>query len=354
MLENLKNIKSQTWLFIVVALLAVGIGLFVQLDHPRKPAKLSLQKAILLPQSKELLEVNFTDHNGQAFNKDRLLGKWSVLFFGFTNCPDICPTTLQTLANTKQQMTTAGAWNNLQVVMISVDPERDSQQRLNSYVPWFDQSFIGLTGELEYTREFAKHLGILFYKSKQQSETVYEVDHSASLILINPQGQYAGAITAPHQAEVIANDLALLTSQSVSTSVALNDPQEPSQSLASLAVSRAWIRPAPPGATSLAGYLSLKNQSNNDIKIVEVHAPDFDMAMLHNTVIEDDVASMEHLDELLVPAGESVDLKPLGKHMMLMRPKRGLPEGSFTRITLIDENDQHYPLLIEVKTLSTE
>lgn len=352
--------KPQTLLFVAVALVAIGIGLFVQSGQRTAPTDLSLDKIILLPQPKEIGDVRFTNHLGKPFSKENLLGKWSILFFGFTNCPDICPTTLQTLAQVKATLEAQQAWKPYQVIMISVDPERDSIERMNSYVPWFDNSFIGLAGELEYTRQFAKNLGVLFFKSQQSSDTVYEVDHSASLILVNPQGQYAGAITAPHKHEVIANDLkrlaqtvALANDSSTADAVDLTKPDtSASQITSALSFSQAWIRPAPPSASSLAAYMILENRSEQDIVIVDVEAPDFAMAMIHDTVFEEDIASMRHLDELRIPAGQQVKLTPLSTHMMLMRPAKPFPEGSFTRITLIDEDDRSYPLLVEVKKTS--
>ena len=356
--------KSQKLLFAVIATLAIAIGFYAQTGLRKSSTELELNKIILLPQSKDIGALKFRDHKGNAFTKDRLLGKWSIVFFGFTNCPDICPTTLQTLAEVKQSLQATpidngNAWAPYQVIMVSVDPERDKLEKLNSYVPWFDEEFIGLAGDLEYTQEFAKKLGIIFYKSQQQSDTVYEVDHSASLILLNPQGKYAGAITAPHKIDEISSDLLALSKNLANSdqkqksvdavSVALDEPNLDLVKNNNLEFNGMWIRSAPPGVTSMAAYMSLTNTSDKDIIIKEIEAPDFAMAMIHDTVIEDGVASMDHLDTLVVKAGEEVALAPLQKHIMLMRPNRNLNKGSVSRLVLIDQQGTRYPILIEVR-----
>lgn len=353
--------KPQTVLFITIAIIAVAIGLYAQIGQQQKSTETALKKIILLPQSKEIGEVLFRDHNNNFFDKSKLLGKWSIVFFGFTNCPDICPTTLQTLSEVKSSLEStpingATAWSSYQVIMVSVDPERDKIEKLKSYVPWFDKEFIGLAGELEYTKEFAKNLGILFFKSNQKSETVYEVDHGASLILINPEGEYAGAITAPHKTDEIVADLLTMSKNFVASvkhqSKALNADKTDSQAIAAtvdkLEISDMWIRPAPPGVTSMAAYMTLTNRSDEDIVITEIEAPDFARSMIHDTVIEDGVASMNHLDVLLLKAGETVALAPLQKHIMLIHPSRPLNKGTISRLVLIDERGSRYPLLIEV------
>ena len=93
--------------------------------------------------------------------------------------------------------------------MVSVDPERDTQERLKNYVPYFDSEFIGLRGDLDTTTKFAKQMGILFIHQEPENE-FYQVDHSASIILVNPAGEMAGVITAPHKANEITNDLIAL------------------------------------------------------------------------------------------------------------------------------------------------
>ena len=358
--------KTQNILFVAIAIIAIAIGLYAQTWQHQDDAPINLNKIILLPQSKAIEEVTFTDHNGETFDAQRLLGKWSIIFFGFTNCPDICPTTLQTLSQIKTKLSTKNAWSPFQVIMVSVDPERDHIEKLKNYVPWFDKEFIGLAGELEYTREFAKRLGILFFKSNEQSASVYEVDHSASLILINPAGQYAGVITAPHKVDEIEADLLILAKQYSESSASINSiesspqtkivetPTSPDEKQQNIVISDQWIRAAPPSVTSMAAYMSLSNTTSSDIVITSIEAPDFEMTMIHDTSIENGVASMDHLDSLTIESGKTVELAPLGKHVMLMRPNRALEKGSVSRLVLVDEKGVRYPLLVEVKANETK
>ena len=339
-------------LFIIVAIAAIAIGIFVQSGSKAPSAPIDLVKGILLPNTKPLGDVAFTDHNGQAFGTKELLGKWSVLFFGFTNCPDICPTTMHTMKQVKEKVSEAGQWHNFQIVMVSVDPERDSSERLKDYVPYFDPEFIGLSASVEHTSEFAKNLGILFIKDEPAEDGNYDVDHGAALILINPQGQYSGLFSGPHKVDEISQDLITLAKSGYQASEGLAGDATtaaPTNKKVRLTFSNAWIRPAPPGVSSMSAYFNLRNDTEQEIIIVDAQSQAFNMTMIHETVIEDDVASMNHLENLIIPAGGSITLAPLGKHMMLVGPKEPLNEGDSATITLIDKNGQEYSVAIEVK-----
>ena len=353
--------------FFLVAALAIGIGLYTQVYDSKSPDAPEFVKTILLPKTKALGTVEFTDHNQQSFGADQLQGKWSILFFGFTNCPDICPTTMQTLKQVKQKVAAEDLWHNYQVIMVSVDPERDSLERLRNYVPFFDPEFIGIAGTVEHTTEFAKNLGILFFKGDEVSPGAYDVDHSAALILINPEGRYAGVISAPHKTDEISADLISLagyqgipkTKAGADQAPVSADQAEPevsanSDSDAALSFEEAWIRPAPPNTPSMAAYFKLVNQSGSDITITGVESPAFHMSMIHTTIVEDGVASMKHLDDINVPAAGSVTFAPMGNHVMLMGPKSPLNEGQSAEITLIGEDGARYSVEVPVRNLGTE
>ena len=205
----MSNSKNSIRFIAIAAVIAISLGIYTQQSQQSEDKLPSLNKAVILPNSKALNHIDFTDHNGAAFGIDRLKGYWNILFFGFTNCPDICPTTMRTLSQVKQTLEQENKWGNYRVIMVSVDPERDTQERLKNYVPYFDEDFIGLRSDVETTTKFAKQLGILFVKQKSE-DGFYQVDHGASIVLVNPQGEMAGVITAPHQQDLISNDLALL------------------------------------------------------------------------------------------------------------------------------------------------
>jgi len=361
--QNAPSNKSY-FLFILVAIVAIGSGLLVQ-SSKAPPSKLpEFKKTILLPNAKPLVDTSFTDHRGQAFGLEQFKGKWSILFFGFTNCPDICPTTMHTLKQVKAQLEQADVWHNYQVIMVSVDPERDTTERLASYVPFFDPEFIGVSASLKVTESFAKN--VLFFKSDVMENGGYDVDHGAAIILVNPEGQYAGVITAPHVESTISSDLIALSnyagidktraepsvskisvSNSSSRNESNNDEQESTQAM--LSFEGAWIRPAPPGATSMAAYFELRNSSDRDIIIEESDSEAFEVTMIHNTIVEDGIASMQHMDSLLIPANGKATLEPLGMHMMLIKPKQELKLGDQAEIILIDQDGQQYTKMIEVR-----
>ena len=362
------QILNSKVLFAVVAVSAIAIGLFAQSGWKAKAKAPQLIKGIMLPNTKPLVDVDFTDHNGQPFGSDKFNGKWSVLFFGFTNCPDVCPTTMQTMKQVKQKVADAGLWSKFQLIMVSVDPERDTTERLKQYVPYFDPEFIGLSAAVEQTAAFAKNLGILFFKSEATESGSYDVEHGAALILVNPNGQYSGVFSGPHKVDEISQDLIKIAKSgyqgaslnltdnatgapiTTDTSVQANQTSSTaSQPKSDLVFDKAWIRPAPPGATSMAAYFQLQNTSQEDIVISEVESSSFDSVMLHETIVENELTSMEHLENITIPAGQSLALAPMGKHLMLMMPKTALIEGDSAEIILLEQDGTRHSTVITVK-----
>jgi protein SCO1/2 len=354
-----KSNDKPYFLFILVAIVAIGSGLLVQSSKAPPIDRPEFKKVILLPNTKALINTDFIDHKGQNFSIENFKGKWSILFFGFTNCPDICPTTMQTLKQVKANLEQAGVWHNYQVIMVSVDPERDTTERLANYVPYFDPEFIGISSALETTESFAKNVGILFFKNERTEDNNYDVDHGAALILVDPDAQYAGVITAPHLVGPISDDLislakyAGITSSSakpalVRSEAVLEEETNSANKNQSLAFENSWIRPAPPGVTSMAAYFDLVNHTDQDIILDASDSPEFGMTMIHTTLVNDGVASMDHLDQLRVPANGKVSFAPLGLHLMLMHPKQELKLGDSAQITLIAQDGSKYTQTISV------
>ena len=373
----MSNLKNSSLIIVVIAILAISAGLFTQHSHHAPKELPEFEKAVILPTSKAIQSDDFTDHTGKAFSIDSFKGYWNIVFFGFTNCPDICPTTMQTMATVKKELQDQNKWGNYRVIMVSVDPERDSIERLNNYVPYFDEEFIGLRGDIDTTTNFAKELGILFFKQEPVND-FYEVDHSASIILINPLAEMAGVITAPHEAKQISRDLTLLANhfndnhsnsshshhvaQAANTTsnaennkeMAVHDghamPNKASgKTIEGLVIEEAWIRPAPPTVSNMAAYLILKNESDLDIIITGAQSPNFAMAMIHDTVIENEIAKMQHRSELVIPAGGEVTLAPLGTHVMLIETKQTLSIGESAEITFFSKSGATLTAKIEVK-----
>lgn len=162
------------------------------------------------PQNFQPLPVNLPVGHFELLNQDAavvteadLSGKWSLLFFGYRYCPDVCPTTLAELNRTAKLLGDA----NVQVVLVSVDPERDSPAELKEYVKYFNPAFTAWTGTPQQLSLLAQELH-LFYAKQEQAAAPYLMDHSAQIVLINPRGEYVGFFPAPHDANALRDAIA--------------------------------------------------------------------------------------------------------------------------------------------------
>lgn len=149
--------------------------------------------------------------DGSSFDMTSLQGKWSVMFFGYTNCPDICPATLTTLAQAKQEYASLNpeqtGWHFPQVVFVSVDPERDNVKLLGEYVGYFDKDFIGATGEEKLLRAITVQMNSSFITEPSENENEYQVGHSVNLVLINPDIELVAVLLPPHSVKSIMDAL---------------------------------------------------------------------------------------------------------------------------------------------------
>ena len=184
----------------LIALVALILGLMVNkaLSGRGQVDSVALIDAgiILLPQSRQLPPVTLQDQNGQPVLVNALKGKWSLLFFGYTFCPDICPTTLAQLRQIKSELPKE-AVDTLQVILVSVDPHRDTPTQLKQYLGYFDPQFIGLTpASTDELQTIANAVSIPFIPA-DTSKPNYTVDHSGNLALIGPDGTQRGFIRAP-------------------------------------------------------------------------------------------------------------------------------------------------------------
>jgi protein SCO1/2 len=159
----------------------------------------------LFPDPKPLTAFVLTDHQNRVFDLSRLKGKWSFLFFGFTHCPDICPTTLAILARARDSIArnSVGA-EDIQFVFISVDPNRDTASKLRQYVDYFDTTFLGVTGNDAQIGNLAGQLGAAYQVAITPGVEDYPVYHSTAVFLLDPQARYHAVFTPPHDPEAIS------------------------------------------------------------------------------------------------------------------------------------------------------
>ncbi|MGV8888884.1 MAG: SCO family protein [Pseudomonas sp.] len=192
--------RTQKTVFILVALIALVLGLTINKVLTGKgqgdPTALIDAGIILLPQSRNLPDVTMTDQDGRPVVVNELKDKWSLLFFGYTFCPDICPTTLAQLRQIKSELPPE-AVDKLQIILVSVDPNRDTPKQLKQYLGYFDPQFKGLTASsVEDIQKLANAVSIPFIPA-DTSKPNYTVDHSGNLAVIGPDGTQRGFIRAP-------------------------------------------------------------------------------------------------------------------------------------------------------------
>lgn len=145
-----------------------------------------------------------TDHNGEPFTQQDLKGQVSILFFGYTHCPDICPAVLARVAQVYRSLEEAGQAEQVQPVFVTFDPERDTVEHLKQYLPWFKADIIGLTGTLPQIRQVAEQYGVVFIKGKEAEN--YLFTHSDYIYLLDEQARVRKLYPADFSIEEVAND----------------------------------------------------------------------------------------------------------------------------------------------------
>ena len=194
----------------IIAGIALGVALasgFYVASSLNKPAE--LQAAFKLPMPADLPEFSLLDQAGNTVDAATFRGQWDLVFFGFTHCPDICPTTLQLLASAKQALADSGAARLPRIVLVSVDPERDTPELMAQYIAYFGSDHLAVTGELAEVRRLTAGLGIYFEKNSTDGED-YGVDHSAAVIVIDREGKFSALFSGPHLVENYLHDLPIL------------------------------------------------------------------------------------------------------------------------------------------------
>lgn len=190
--------------FGIVAALAAAVGLALGVIFI-KPTAVSIDSGTLLKPPRELPAFALTGIDGAPYTNANLQGHWTVVFAGFVTCPDVCPTTLTLMKNVMADLGPLAS--EVQMLLLSIDPERDTPERLKSYVQYFDARFTAATGPTTELDKLASAMSFVYVKVPGATPETYTMDHSAALMLINPDGQLAGFFTAPHRREAMVADL---------------------------------------------------------------------------------------------------------------------------------------------------
>ena len=174
-------------------------------EHDSRAILLPSQAITLLADAKPVTEFSLTDHNHKVFDVSSLKGKWSFLFFGFTHCPDVCPTTLAVLAHARSNIARNKAYSEaVQFVFVSVDPNRDTAGKLRQYVGHFDSAFLGVTGDSAQIANLAGQLRAAYQVMATQDMDNYPVYHTPAVFLLDPRGRYHAIFKPPLDAEAIS------------------------------------------------------------------------------------------------------------------------------------------------------
>ncbi len=183
---------------------AAGLLLARAFVGPAEGPPLTLQ-ATAFPAARAIPRLDLMDQDGAPMNTDFFRQGWTLVFFGFTSCPDICPTTLATLVQVTNRLQDLPAAERPRVLMISVDPERDNPVQLGNYLRFFDPSFLGATGTEAAITRAAETFGVPFARV-DLPEGGYTMDHGSGIFIVAPSGGVVAYSSAPHDAAVLASD----------------------------------------------------------------------------------------------------------------------------------------------------
>ena len=208
---------NRTTLLILIAALAAGLGLWAAqrwFGGTRAAAWPHTQAVRLLPQPRELPAFSLRQSDRTQLVPGELKGHWTLVFLGFTHCPDVCPTTLAELAQAQKQWEALPDATRPRVLFVSVDPDRDTPDRTGEYAHAFHRDTLAATADVPALEAFARGLSLVFMKvpaADGAPADQYSVDHSAAMAVLDPQGRMAGVIQPPLQPRAIADDLVALT-----------------------------------------------------------------------------------------------------------------------------------------------
>jgi protein SCO1 len=190
----------------ILAIVAFAGGLLVaRLLLPPRVALPQTERATVLPRPRAIAPLDLVDQDGHPLGKDFFKSHWTIVFFGFTSCPDICPTTLATLSQATHQLADLPAAERPRVLLVTVDPERDDPPRLAAYVRFYDPAFLGATGTPAAIAAAAAQFNVP-YARVSLPEGGYTMDHGSGIYLVGPSGGIVAYSSAPHDASTIARD----------------------------------------------------------------------------------------------------------------------------------------------------
>lgn len=186
-----RGIRRTVIVLVLVVIAIMGLQVYkVTREPPLDREALRSEGTVIYEQPRRLSDFELVDHNGEPFTPSDLEGHWTLAYFGFTNCPDICPLAMADLARLVDEMPPELA-EQTEVMLVTLDPARDTPEVLAEYLGYFNEDFIGVTGEFLAIKRLANEVNVAFNKVIQD-EDEYTVDHSGNIVLFNPRGDYHG------------------------------------------------------------------------------------------------------------------------------------------------------------------
>ena len=199
------DMSKRNVIFLLLILFSVtGIFTYFQSLPSLLEKKPSLITGKILVRPMEIDNFELTDQNNEVFNKKSLEGGWTVLFFGYTNCPDVCPTTIYKLAEIKNGIKEDLPSANFNTVLVTLDPDRDSSERLDEYIGYFDETMLGVTGTYENIQSFTSSLSVFYQRINK--EEGYDFNHTASIFVFDKDGSLFATMSPANTVEEIESD----------------------------------------------------------------------------------------------------------------------------------------------------
>lgn len=177
-----------------VVALVVGVWLSLTIAPKAQP-----QHILTYPAPRPLADVKLLSHKGEQLSNEWFKEQWTLTFVGYTFCPDVCPTTLAELKRIYPKITAIESEFPIKVLFLSVDPKRDTQERLNEYIEFFNPAFFAATAEHSELFPLVRSMGMAYSMVDSTDKPNYLVDHSASVVLVNPEGNVVGRFKPDHQ-----------------------------------------------------------------------------------------------------------------------------------------------------------
>lgn len=263
--------------------------------------------------------------DGKAVTDKTYRDKWMLIYFGYTFCPDACPTALANMSIALEKLGKEA--ERFQPLFITVDPERDTPKVMGAFLESFDRRIVGLTGTQAQTDAVTKVYRVYYKLHKEQGQN-YLVEHSAYFYIMGPDGKFVDVVEGATPGDQVADKLrTMLAEHSTTAAVAATDP-------GGIAVEHAWARASPKGAVTGGAYVTIVNNGSGDDRLLGVSSPAAERIQFHSETNDNGIAKMVQLQTIDVPAGGSFTFKPGGTHMMMTGLKQPLREGETVQLFL--------------------